>query len=284
MKTGTIRPAPNGQEISPDPAFPPARRHFSPKRILFFLVPTVLLIVAGLRVADAWHQTERREAFLPQIEVLARRDPHDGPLLALLGARRAEAHDPTAADALRHAVVSGEGTEPVWQALAAATAAIGDRSRALADLKLGRKALGTAPALDDALARAEALGPAPDPIALAQAIAPDGPAPPGGRLHARQFPERPCRVVGAAFSRAERVCDPAGVGASGARGCPGTAALGAGAAPEPPGARGGLRAGAGRRPGPELSRRPPGAGGRIGPGGPAREGRPGIHRLPEAAP
>jgi tetratricopeptide (TPR) repeat protein len=134
------------------------------------------MIAAGLWLANAWQQTQRREAFLPQLETMARRSP-DGPLLALLGGRLAEAHEPTAADTLRRAVVAGEGTALVWQALAATTAAAGDRPRALADLKLGRKARGTAPALDDALARAEALGPAPDPAALAQAIAPEGPAP-----------------------------------------------------------------------------------------------------------
>ncbi len=175
MKPSTFSPPPARRGALPVPAGAPRRRG---RARLAGSVGLVLLVIAGgLRLSDAWHQTERREAFLPQIEALARRDPHDGPLLALLGGRRAEAHDPTAADALRHAVVSGEGTEPVWQALAAATAAVGDRPRALADLKLGRKALGTAPALDDALARAEALGPAPDPIRLAQAIAPDGPAP-----------------------------------------------------------------------------------------------------------
>jgi len=134
------------------------------------------MTVAGLWVADAWRQTERREAALPQIELMVRRSP-DGPLLALLGGRLAEAHEPTAADTLRRAVVAGEGTALVWQMLAATTAATGDRPRALADLKLGRKALGTTPALDDALARAEALGPTPNPAALAQAIAPEGPAP-----------------------------------------------------------------------------------------------------------
>ena len=176
MKPSTLSPPPTRRGALPIPAgaFPHRRGR---ARLVGSVCLALLMIVGGVRLSDAWRQTERREAFLPQIEAMARRDPHDGPLLALLGGRRAEAHDPTAADALRHAVVSGEGTEPVWQALAAATAAVGDRPRALADLKLGRKALVTTPTLDDALARAEALGPAPDPIALAQAIAPDGPAP-----------------------------------------------------------------------------------------------------------
>ncbi len=175
MKTGTISPAPTGGTASPAPT-PPAPPGRPRKGALLLLGLTLLLVVAGLWLADAWRQTERREAFLPQLEVMARHSP-DGPLLALLGGRLAEAHDPAAADTLRHAVVTGEGTEVVWQTLAATTAATGDRRRALADLKLGRKALGTAPRLDDALARAEGLGPAPDPGALAQAIAPEGPAP-----------------------------------------------------------------------------------------------------------
>ena len=176
MKPSTLSPPPPRRGASPIPAKETPRRA-GRAHVIGFACLALLTALLGLRVADAWQQTERREASLPQIEAMARRDPHDGPLLALLGGRRAEAHDPATADALRHAVVSGEGTEPVWQALAAATAAIGDRPRALADLRLGRKALGTTPTLDDALARAEALGPAPDPIALAQAIAPDGPAP-----------------------------------------------------------------------------------------------------------
>ena len=136
-----------------------------------------LLALAGWRLADAWGQTARREASLPQLEAMARRSPGDGPTLTLLGARRAEAHQPTAPDVLRRAIVAGEQSEAIWLTLAATTAAGGDRTRALADLRLGLHALGTAPRLQEAQARADALGPTPTPDALAQAIAPDGPAP-----------------------------------------------------------------------------------------------------------
>ncbi len=179
MRTPTLSPSPPRRgalhvpaEAAPPPTPPRSRR----VRVVAFACLALLMTVAGLWLADAWRQTERREAFLPQLEAMARRSP-DGPLLALLGGRLAEAHDPAAADTLRHAVVAGEGTALVWQTLAATTAATGDRRRARADLLLGRKALGACPALDDALARAGGLGPAPDPGALAQAIAPDGPAP-----------------------------------------------------------------------------------------------------------
>ena len=179
MRTPALSPSPSrrGALPIPDEAPPPRTSpRLRRKYIVGIVCLALLMIVAGLWLVDAWRQTERREAFLPQIEVMTH-SSHDGPLLALLGGRLAEAHEPTAADTLRRAVVAGEGTTLVWQTLAATTAATGDRPRALADLKLGRKALGAAPALDDALARAEALGPAPAPAVLAQAIAPDGPAP-----------------------------------------------------------------------------------------------------------
>lgn len=179
MKTRALSPTPNRRGALSIPAEAPPPQTSSPLRrgrIVGFACLVLLLIFAGLWLADAWHQTERREAALPQLERMGRRSP-DGPLLALLGGRLAEAHETTAADTLRRAVVAGEGTALVWQALAATTAAGGDRRRALADLKLGRKALGTSPVLDDALMRAEALGPAPDAASLAQAIAPEGPTP-----------------------------------------------------------------------------------------------------------
>ena len=182
MKPFASRPTPDRRGALSIPeklngaALPPPSPQVWRRHIVSTACLALLLTALGLWAASAWRQTERREASLPQIEALAR-SSHDGALLALLGGRRAEAHETTAADALRHAVVAGEGTPLVWQALAAATAAAGDRLRALADLNLGRRALGDAPLLDDALTRAEALGPRPDAGALAQAIAPDGPAP-----------------------------------------------------------------------------------------------------------
>jgi predicted Zn-dependent protease len=133
----------------------------------------------GLWFAAAWEQTTRREAYLPRLEAQSRSSPYDGPLLALLGARLAEAHEQqAAAEALRRSLAAGEQQEEVYQTLAASQAALGARGRALADLRLGQSSLpGGTRALDAALARARALGPNPDSAELAQAICPDGPGP-----------------------------------------------------------------------------------------------------------
>ena len=147
------------------------------RRALRAAVLLLLLALVGWQLADAWRQTARREAFLPALEAQALKTPNDGPLLALLGGRRAEAHQASAADALRRAIVAGEQSDIVWQTLAGAVAAGGDRPRALADLRLGINALGAVPSLKDAQARAEALGPSPAPGALNQAISPEGAKP-----------------------------------------------------------------------------------------------------------
>jgi len=132
----------------------------------------------GQWLAGAWSATLRREATLPQLEAQARRSPDDGPLLALLGARLAEAHEKQAAEMLRRTLAAGEQSEVIFQTLAASQAAAGERGRALADLRFGQRSLpGGTPILDAALAGALALGPSPDAAALAQAICPDGPTP-----------------------------------------------------------------------------------------------------------
>jgi predicted Zn-dependent protease len=137
------------------------------------------LAALGQWLGAAWGATARREAYLPQLEAQARLSLNDGPLLALLGARLAEAHEQqAAADALRRSVAAGEQQEVIFQTLAASLAAQGERVRALNDLRFGQRSLpGGAPALDAALARVQALGPNPDAAELAQAICPDGPAP-----------------------------------------------------------------------------------------------------------
>ena len=132
----------------------------------------------GLTLPAAWQGTTRREAYLPQLEAQALRSPTDGPLLALLGARRMEASEDTGAgDALRQAIAAGESSETTWQALAGAVAASGDRNRAIADLRLGIKTLPNAIELQNALARARTTDPKTPPPVLALAILPDGPAP-----------------------------------------------------------------------------------------------------------
>ena len=145
---------------------------------LVFVALALAIAALGLRAADAWDETVRREASLPQLEARAIHSPKDGPLLALLGARLAEAHDPQAADALRRSLAVGERSELIYQTMAASQAAAGKSALALADLRLGQNALpGGTPALDAAQAHIQALGPNPDPREVAQAICPDGPAP-----------------------------------------------------------------------------------------------------------
>jgi len=156
----------------------PARRP-SPRRGGAVLLAILLLCALGgaVTLPGMWRETERREAYLPQLEAQAARDPSDGALLALVGAGRlAAGENAGAADALRQAIAGGESEEAVWQALAAATAATGDRARAVADLRLGLKALPSSAVLQGALAQARAAGADAPPAALARAIDPQGPA------------------------------------------------------------------------------------------------------------
>lgn len=141
-------------------------------------VALLLVFAAAATLPAMWRETQRREAYLPQLEAQAARTSDDGPLLALVGAHRmAAGENAGAADALRQAVADGESNDIVWEALAANAAATGDRTRALADLRLGLKTLPSSTALQGALARARAEDANAPPPVLAQAIAPDGPAP-----------------------------------------------------------------------------------------------------------
>ena len=139
---------------------------------------TVLLLCAlagAVTLLGMWRETERREAYLPQIEAQVGRNGEDGSLLALVGASRLAAGENTgAAEALRQAIADGESEPVVWQALAAATAATGDRARAVADLRLGLKVFPSSAILQNSLAQAAAAD-AP-PAVLARVISPQGPA------------------------------------------------------------------------------------------------------------
>jgi len=175
-------PAPTGQQDggnAPAAGMPLRRGRFPRPAALLFAVLVLSGAAIGFWFADAWGKTARREAYLPQLEAQSRSSPYDGPLLALLGARLAEAHQQqAAADALRRSLACGEQSAVVYQTLAASLAASGDHRRALNDLRLGLRSLpGGTPDLDAALDRARALGPNADSPALAQAICPDGPAP-----------------------------------------------------------------------------------------------------------
>ena len=129
----------------------------------------------GQAFHNAWQETARREAFLPELELEARRNPGDGRLMALLGARYAEAHDYTGTgSALSAAANAGEQNEAVWLTWAAGRAAEGDPQHAIAVLRLGLGNTTVAPFLQEALQRVENLGATPSPVSLAITICPKG--------------------------------------------------------------------------------------------------------------
>jgi tetratricopeptide (TPR) repeat protein len=151
-----------------------ARRTAFPLLGLFLALGTLLAV----RLSGDWHETQLREAYLPQLEAMARRAPSDGPLLALLGGRLAEAGEyPVAVETFRRALVAGDQDDEVWLMMAAARAAGGDVRYAKADFALALRAHPQSPALQVAQIRIRVLGRRPAPDALARALCPDGPSP-----------------------------------------------------------------------------------------------------------
>ena len=148
-----------------------------PHRAAFFIIPlAALTLYLSVTLPGAWHETSRREAYLPELEAQAARLPDDGRLASLLGTRHMEAGEyGAAADDFRQAIAAGESSDANWQALAANVAATGDRAKAIADLRLGLKALPASAPLQEALAQARTARPDLSPPALAIAISPRGP-------------------------------------------------------------------------------------------------------------
>jgi predicted Zn-dependent protease len=141
--------------------------------MLSFVLLLGVVGVIGLR--RAWRETTLREADLPQLEAMARRSPDDGRLLALLGARLADAREYTAAaQMLERAVTSGEQDEATFLTWAAAVAASGDPVKARAVLRLGMSNPRLTPRLKFAFEESLKLGPHPPADALADAICPQG--------------------------------------------------------------------------------------------------------------
>lgn len=141
---------------------------------LAFILASGLWLV--LFLSTAWKQSVRREAYLPELEEMARRNPDDGRLLALLGARLMEAQEHTAAaGTFERAIADGEINEDLFLSFAASTVAAGDVSRAQVILQSGAQALPESAKLRTLLERVEALPTTTSPGAIAQTICPDGP-------------------------------------------------------------------------------------------------------------
>lgn len=127
-------------------------------------------------LSKAWHATQMREATLPQLQQWPLRAPENGALLALLGARLAEARDYDAASrALERAITLGEDNPDLWLTWAATEAARDNRKLAWAALMLGIQHPKDAPTLQAALDRCRKLPTTPSPLSLAAAISPAGP-------------------------------------------------------------------------------------------------------------
>lgn len=153
----------------------PRRR---PNRAAFFVLPLLLIACLAWWLTGAWHATTLREAYLPDLEVMARRSPADGTLQALYGARLIEAGEFAAgAEALKRAVAAGDGDPQVWLNLAAATAATGDFRRAAADLQLAHDARPHALEFQAVAQRLQQQGKTADPRRIPLLICPDGPLP-----------------------------------------------------------------------------------------------------------
>ena len=137
-----------------------------------------LLLLAGVGIVTnhARLEAQRREAYLPDLEKARRRTPDDGPLLAVLGGRLAQAGDyGRAMNALERAVAAGATDEPVWLVWAASVAAAGDPAGASEILRRGRTEGRGGALLRAALERCRGLGPSPSPGRMAAAICPGGP-------------------------------------------------------------------------------------------------------------
>lgn len=134
-------------------------------------------------VRDAWQRCVYRDAYLPELEAASRRHSSDGRLLALIGARYAQAAEyDKAADALERAAGAGVTTPDLWLTWAACEAAADRVPKAEQVLRYAvgsGKCVPTGP-VRDALGRLSVLrdstpGAPPSGSRAAQAISPGGP-------------------------------------------------------------------------------------------------------------
>ncbi len=145
-------------------------------RYLMRLFWLAVLLGFGTLCLRAWHQTWLSEAYLPDLQQAARQRPYDGSLMALLGARLAQARQyDAAARYLEQAVSAGEDNPYLWLTWAATEAARDDRNLAWAVLMAGMQHPQDAPLLQSAIQRCRALPPDTPSLTLAATISPAGP-------------------------------------------------------------------------------------------------------------
>jgi tetratricopeptide (TPR) repeat protein len=175
LKSVDSRPAAGriGNPSSPLRGLPALRRY-----TLLYGCVIVFLVVSATSIMNAWRRTELREAYLPELRILAQQSPKDGDVLALLGGRLAQAHEAQAFAVLSAATKYGNNDPLVWQTKAWVAAEMGDAPAAMSALHDGVKATnGNAPGLLSAIAAVSNLGPQTNADTFAAAISPEGPQP-----------------------------------------------------------------------------------------------------------
>ena len=145
------------------------------KRALLVIVSLAVLVGAFVLSNRLWRQTVLHEAYLPELEEMAKREASDGKLQAALALRQAQSNDYfSAAESLHKAIEDGESNEATWLTWSASLAAAGDRKQAAAVLLLGKRDSRLVNVMDAAILRGRAVGLTPTPSALAEAICPEG--------------------------------------------------------------------------------------------------------------
>ena len=145
------------------------------KRMLFVIASLCVFVGAFVISRRLWRETVLHEAYLPELEEMAKVDPLDGKVQAILALRQAQSNDYFAAsESLHRAIEDGESAEATWLTWSASLAAAGDRKQSAAVLLLGKRDSRLTKAMDEAISRGRALGLTPTPSTLAEAICPEG--------------------------------------------------------------------------------------------------------------
>jgi tetratricopeptide (TPR) repeat protein len=140
------------------------------------VITALATIVVVLNVMPAWHQTELREAYIPDLAAQSIDEPNDGRLMALLGGRLAESGDHSSAiSVLSHALECGEDAPVVWETFAGEAAMSGNRALAQTVLTKGETITSGSPDLAAALNRLQSVPASVSPSEVAMAVDPGGP-------------------------------------------------------------------------------------------------------------